>query len=364
MRGPVLNRYFCQQATGELPPLKRPDGKVFSSGRGALFWLLNALSVQPGDSVLLPAFIAEGVVSPIKAAGATCCFYKLDASMMPDLADLAVQVQRSHNPRLAVVYHPFGYAAPVADVRHICAPWGVPVLEDCAHAFFSATEQHSPLGLIGDYALFSYNKFFPVSDGAELTIMGGAQSDSFLLPPSEISLRHYQVHLNYLKKFAAITPSQEAGSLLKQAGAAYDKYYAMLNSDVRAREMSLRSRQLLGRFCISEMQQLRRKNVEEVYDKFSSQHLSLHYRKLPDGIAPFAVPMRCDPTLRQGIVDAAFQKGLHLANLSAKWDFIPEFAVERFGYELEFLRSNLLLPISEHLTNDDIKVMLDIVKTL
>lgn len=66
------------------------------------------------------------------------------------------------NTRVILVNHEFGYAYP--DVSRL-KMYGLPIIEDCAHSFFT---DHSDIGQVGDYVIYSLPKAFSIQLGGIL----------------------------------------------------------------------------------------------------------------------------------------------------------------------------------------------------
>ncbi|MBL8279302.1 MAG: DegT/DnrJ/EryC1/StrS family aminotransferase [Pelomonas sp.] len=140
-----------------------PHTRLLTSGRAALFAAMQALGVQPGDTVLAPSYHCPTLVAPLRAAGATVQFYPLDAEGLPQLDGLTP----APGTRALVVAQLFGLPRSLAAARAWCDAHGVALVEDCAHSFFGQAGER-PVGHWGDLATASLSKFFPVSEGGLL----------------------------------------------------------------------------------------------------------------------------------------------------------------------------------------------------
>lgn len=66
--------------------------------------------------------------------------------------------------KIIVVNHEFGFPFEgLVEIKKL----GIPVIEDCAHSFFSADTKNY-IGKVGDYVVFSFPKMFPVQFGGLL----------------------------------------------------------------------------------------------------------------------------------------------------------------------------------------------------
>lgn len=66
--------------------------------------------------------------------------------------------------KVLFVNHEFGY--PYKDMERLKG-YGLPIIEDCAYAFFSESKEYA-IGKIGDFAIYSLPKAFPVEWGGVL----------------------------------------------------------------------------------------------------------------------------------------------------------------------------------------------------
>ena len=73
--------------------------------------------------------------------------------------------QVEKNTKLIFVNHEFGYPyKQTAALKN----YGLPVVEDCCHSFFSVDKENS-MGATGDFAIYSFPKMFPLQIGGLLT---------------------------------------------------------------------------------------------------------------------------------------------------------------------------------------------------
>ncbi|MBY0238443.1 MAG: DegT/DnrJ/EryC1/StrS family aminotransferase [Burkholderiaceae bacterium] len=135
--------------------------RLVTSGRMAIGLALQAMGVQPGGRVLIPAYHSASMVPPALHLGARAEFYRVGADAAVDLDDLAARLPGAS---AVMVTHYFGFPQSMAPIRTLCDLHGVPLLEDCAHSLFGS-HGGRPLGAWGDYAAASTMKFLPSFDG-------------------------------------------------------------------------------------------------------------------------------------------------------------------------------------------------------
>ncbi len=332
-----------------------------TTGRAAVGHVIRVCGLRAGDKVLLPGYIAEGVISPILRAGLKPLFYRLNPDLSPDLVDVARLLGETSQIRLAVIVHMFGFGAPVKEFRKLVRSHGITVLEDCAHSLFCTYRSGEPFGSHGDIALYSLNKFLPVPDGAIL-VSHRAEIDVSLdedaLPSMpEAATEAYLEHLRLNGRVLRAGTSAEALELLVRSGEAYERYYSQINSDLSLRRQSARACLIERSIDCEKLIETRRVNTRYLMEHLKNPRLRLLVTSLPDRIVPMAVPAMVEGDKRDAFVASMMQRGVHLPTLVAKWDFLPDGERQKFAVELDFMKRHVLLPISEFLTQEDMKAV-------
>ncbi|WP_075794055.1 aminotransferase class I/II-fold pyridoxal phosphate-dependent enzyme [Massilia putida] len=139
------------------------DARLVTSGRIAIGLALRALGVGAGDVVLVPAYHSPSMIPPAHWCGAEVAFYRVRPDTAPDLADIETQLAKG-SVKAILATHFFGIPHDLAPLRALCDRHGAGLVEDCAHAFFGARDG-VPVGSVGDYAIGSTMKFFPIYEG-------------------------------------------------------------------------------------------------------------------------------------------------------------------------------------------------------
>lgn len=145
------------------------QGYSFFWARNALFHALQALDVPASAHILVPAYICKAAVEPFEAYGACVEFYGIRRDCTVDLDELEAKIRPETKVILAVHY--FGFPGPIHELRDLCDRRGLLLFEDCAHVLRGRVDSQS-LGSFGDASVFSYRKFLPMFDGAELRLRG------------------------------------------------------------------------------------------------------------------------------------------------------------------------------------------------
>ena len=146
-----------------LPSVCDAPHKLYtSSGAAAIALALRHAGIGAGDEVLLPAYHCLSMVEPVQAVLAKPVFYRVHNDLSADLVDLERKIGTP--ARALLVTHYFGFPQDMRAIRALADRHGLRLIEDCAHAFFGSVQGH-PVGTLGDYAIASARKFFPIHDG-------------------------------------------------------------------------------------------------------------------------------------------------------------------------------------------------------
>lgn len=149
--------------------------RPYANARTAFAAFLRALDFQPGEHVLLPAYVGwsaregSGVFDPVEQLGLAASFYRLDRRLQIDLEHLHRQL-RTRRVKLLVLIHYFGHVDPsYAAAVDLARQQGSWVLEDEAHAMLTDLNGGTS-GRLGDASIFSLHKLLPVAGGGLLLV--------------------------------------------------------------------------------------------------------------------------------------------------------------------------------------------------
>jgi perosamine synthetase len=136
-----------------------------TSGRAAIALALEKAGIHAGDEVLIPAFHCESMVSPIRWRKASAVFYQIHLDTTIDLSDIEARI--TAQTKVVLATHYFGFMQDFRPLRKLCDQYNLIFIEDCAHAFFGSIDDVN-VGGLGDFAIASTMKFFPLYDGGLL----------------------------------------------------------------------------------------------------------------------------------------------------------------------------------------------------
>lgn len=140
-----------------------PHALAFWKGRVALYAILKAMGVGPGDEVILPGYTCVMAVNPIVYLGATPVFVDIEPvtyNMDPNQVDASV----TPRTRLIIAQHTYGYPADLRAIQDISTRRGVPFIEDCCLSMGSTVDGRET-GTWGVAAYFSSQWNKPYTTG-------------------------------------------------------------------------------------------------------------------------------------------------------------------------------------------------------
>lgn len=128
---------------------------AFSTGREALYAVLEALEISKRDEVILQAYTCIVVPNAILRQGAKPIYIDIDKTLNldPNLLEQSI----TKKTKAIIIQHTFGIPADINPIRAIADKHGIPLIEDCAHSL-GATYHNQRIGTFGDAAIFSFGR--------------------------------------------------------------------------------------------------------------------------------------------------------------------------------------------------------------
>lgn len=160
VEGPEIARYESDFAAAA----GARHAVTFGSGRMALYALLEALDIGPGDEVIVPAFTCVVVANAILYRGAAPVYADID----PETYNLAPESFERHvgpRTRAVIAQHTFGLVCDIDRINQIARARGVIVIEDAAHAL-GASHNGRRVGSLASAAYFSTDHTKVIGTGA------------------------------------------------------------------------------------------------------------------------------------------------------------------------------------------------------
>ena len=124
------------------------EGKTvyFGSGREAVLSFARTIGKGRDNTVLLPAYVPEGLYKPFEFLDWRISLYPVDTNLEPEWEALET-LFATERPCLAVMIHYFGLEMDITRFGKICRTWGTLLIEDMAHVLPGAGCR---IGVTGD----------------------------------------------------------------------------------------------------------------------------------------------------------------------------------------------------------------------
>jgi dTDP-4-amino-4,6-dideoxygalactose transaminase len=335
----------------------------FRYGRDALRVGLDLFGIGTGDEVLVPAVICEVVLDAFSQRGARLGYYGLSDSLAVEVEEIEARI----GPETKAIYvnHALGRPMQIKPLRALCNRRGVVLIEDCAHALGGATDDCS-VGVLADFSIYSYRKFFALPDGGGLHVQQSARRHTRLPKraglPRQVAGAGKLFALGLASSIGLPSAAWRERSkrlALSEVGGAGD----LPSAEVQCR-MSAISEWLLSRADMNEMVSRRRQNFAYCLDKVRSlASVEPLFKELSSGQVPYSFPVLVDD--RDSIVRRAAAEAILLEPTFAPVDrrrkglINPE---ERFD-SLDAIAGKLLsVPVHQGLSPADLDRVFDVLR--
>lgn len=164
-QGPMTERFEKLIAFNQ----KAAFAMACTSCTAALHLATMALGLKPDDEVIVPAFTWITSAHAAEYVGAKAVFADIDLATF-NIDPKALEAAITPRTKALVAVHLFGLAAPMDEIRAICAPRGIRIIEDAACAI-ATTYKGEPVGALGDLGCFSFHprKVVTTGEGGAVT---------------------------------------------------------------------------------------------------------------------------------------------------------------------------------------------------
>ena len=138
-----------------------------NSGTSALHMAVQAIGLQHGDEVIVPAYTFIATAQAVLSCGAIPVFVDIDKSCTVSPSHLERVITKK--TRAIMVVHVFGNIADMDAILSIAQKYKLLVIEDCAQAV-GGMYKGKHVGTLGDVGCFSFNihKAIPTGQGGML----------------------------------------------------------------------------------------------------------------------------------------------------------------------------------------------------
>ncbi len=333
-------------------PASQPEGlptsgrSDFRSGREALYALTQHLKPQDRGTVLLPAWVPEGVQLPFRLAQWDIHYYNLDHHADPDWAEVASLIGNQHFD-LVVLIHYFGQARDAKRMLRLL-PAGSSLVEDWAHSY---PHPHWVPPPSGHWALFSPTKIIGTTDGAWL--LGPA----LITPPRRANKQHY-AYLFWQFLYLSGSTAQQFNLPGRQwwerlSGGAYARAYQYLLAGTNAPKAMSKIGKWLSLHTPHHKVIEQRKAQVEYYSQHLTQTQVRFLIKEPDQWQPLiGFPLWVEDTRRFSAYLQAH--GIRGQAFTDRWWFISEADAGQYQSSKDLMEHHFLLPLHCRYTEKDL----------
>jgi CelD/BcsL family acetyltransferase involved in cellulose biosynthesis len=344
---PLSPLALVRRAVETLPfPLGEPSCLLFSRARHALWFGLQALGLEPGDEVLVPAYHHGSEVEAIARCHLVPRFYPVDEKLEPDVAALAASV----GPRTKALHltHFAGYPQDGLRWREWADARGLLLIEDTAQAWLGRVGD-TPLGAYGDMSIFCLYKMLPVPDGAAVWFR-----DRVVRPPpmqnAEPGVRTtMRKNLSWL-----LSRSQLLGTAAARRPRRETRYDAAADFALGNpwSAPSSATEVLLPRLADPSVVDRRERNYRELQRRLGRLVLP-PFDELPAAASPFGLPLRtAEKASMLDRLAAAGIRGLDFWRVPH-----PLLRVDEFPFERELRATTVVVPVHQELRANDVSAI-------
>ena len=282
-------------------------------GSVAIALALKHAKIKNGDKVLVSAFNCRSMVEPILFNSAIPITYRIKRNLSIDLEDIEEKLDK--HTKVLIVTHYFGFPQEIQTIRSFCDQNSLVLIEDCAHAFFGSSNG-KPIGWIGDYAIASLRKFFPVFDGGYLVSSRRSIDNSLVTNGGykynlkaatniieEAGQYQRMKGLNQLLKLPMYFKELIPGRSKKSENHAFNNInqaqfsdkYVHLDIEYFGRRMSYPSRFIVKTVATNTIVEKRRENYKRILKELSGlSKCRALFNQLPEHVVPYMFPLLID----------------------------------------------------------------------
>lgn len=313
---------------------------LFNSGRAAIRQLYVALNKN--GLVLLPEYLCESVVSCFPKD--KIIYYKLTKELQIDLDD----IERKISNNISVLYI-VNYFAIKPDceiflqIRKLKEKYAFIIIEDTTHSLFSNKIT------IGDFAIASLRKWFPIPDGGVL------YSNNLL---SDVLVEGLSKNKSVYKFYGMILKTLFLDNVL-DCNMAYRKLFEdgeKSFSNVPNSLISNFSSYLLECFNVPEMLQKREKNFFYLKKFLEIMGIKCAFDKI-DTTAPFVLPILCEK--RDFFRAYLSQNKIYCA---IHWPLNYDLFLQDKSLVNYFSNNLISLPIDQRYEEKEMQYIIDVIK--
>jgi hypothetical protein len=317
------------------------SGSWTVSGRAALYALLKPLKQQGLSKILLPAYLCESILQPVKECGLAYEYYPVDEN-------LAAQPDPQKGSAVLLIHY-FGWLNPSTKLLREEARDSFTLIEDMTQSVFSPwnLENGTQSNLF-----FSLRKFGPVPLGGwynQVEDLPDTGMEFKALLWKSIAARLIKYNCRNFEAKSTDQAEQTYLELFESVENSFDSPCTPYNLDDEAR-------QLIHAVDWENASASRRQNWKNL-DILINNTLQPFHESLDGGVVPLGYVVRCTDRekLRRSLIEARIFCPVH-------WKLPDDVDARFFPISKNLSNSLLTIPIDQRYGSDDMEYIQDVTK--
>ena len=327
----------------------------YGSGREAVLSVARAIGEGPSNSVLLPAYVPEGLIEPFKLLGWTLVLYKIDRNLDPEWEDLGSLLSEFH-PKLAILIHYFGLQKDITRFVAAAHETDSLVIEDLAHVLPADGCQ---AGITGDLILYSPPKLFGVIDGGILLCRRPIEGLNSIKPFPDFLRGIYlaqQLGILAVSETCSLLPAGLPTRLAQGfARVFFNSYPSLMGYFKRPHRMSSLSMALLARADWNRWATVRREHAQRYASGLNKAVFHSFTGPLIGKAGPYGYPVLV--ANRDSLARFLKKRGIAVGVLNTHWDFIPAAERDKHLEAVYILDRHVIFPVSQDLSDEEVQLV-------
>ena len=257
----------------------------YSHARTALKYGLMSLNINLNDRILIPDYICDVVLHPIKKLGLKYTFYKTLNDFSPDWKYLNEIV--NSNCKFILMVHYFGYPQNIEKFLEFCKSKNLYLIEDNAHGY-GGKINGKLLGTFGDIGITSPRKNLDCYSGGLLYINNkDINFQKVILKSYKVSFKE-KIILNINKNLPKL--KNNFLKLLKSR-LPYENPYFFKESEIDDFCIDNKSSNIIANYDINKLRDLRINNYYKIKNFLEKNNLEAIYKKINQDCIPWCFPV-------------------------------------------------------------------------
>jgi hypothetical protein len=323
------------------------------SGRSGLLAIFDIMEFQDNQFLLVPVFIPEGLILPIKRKKINLQFYELNHDFTPNINSIKKLIS-SFNIRSIILIHYFGINCLNSVLINYIKTNSIYLIEDCAQGFLSQNKNEF-LGKIGDVCIFSLNKMMPLPDGALFIITNEDLKKKSIKLYKQNGFVKLAVFFGIIYLFLKKKHINSGIILYDYLSKLFFYFYYRINCTLKLPiEISKYSLRAIMHFNFDKYLEVRKSNIMNLCKSINKDLQNLEVQEGAN-LLGFPIYFKDSIKLKKDLK----KYSIEVLTLSKRWYLFNNIHKTNSKY-----LNYLLLPINEIYSNEEISKMAEIINTL